>query len=109
MPAYSFANNKLIGFAQLNSLFWRNNGISKFTEFGIIGQQFGTDFNAQSNQYFKINPYFRVHFNHKNPSLYKSNLNLAWTHTGLENQFRTLLDSSNNPIQLENFNFFNYF
>ncbi len=108
MPAYSFAKNKLIGFAQLNSLFWRNNGISKFTEFGIIGQQFGTDFNAQSNQYFKINPYFRIHFKHKNPSLYKSNLNLAWTHTGLENQFRTLLDSSNNPIQLENFNFFNY-
>lgn len=106
IPAYAFGSKSLVGYGKINGLFLPVSKTVQRIEAGVQGQSFGLQHQSTNNQYYRINPYFRLFLNHNkeiNEQFVKV-LQLNLYRTGLINS--TYNDS--NKLGFPDHYFFNY-
>ena len=86
MPAYGIGTKKLIGYGNINHMVLVKSKHVFRAEGGVQGQSFGLDILNQLNQYYRINPYFKLFFKHRGKvsDNYDKQLLLSFCHTGLQ-------------------------
>jgi hypothetical protein len=86
MPAYAFGSKKMVGYGKINAVILPHTPSIYRIETGVQGQSFGQkSLQSYDNQYYRVNPYLKVFFRHKNnaDNRYSKQLLINLYHTGL--------------------------
>lgn len=85
MPAWSFTQKKLIGYAKISGNIYNGNKQISSVSIGALGQTFSLAMSSRINQYYRLNPFLKFNFISKNVSkqLEEKYLILNFVNTGI--------------------------
>ncbi len=95
MPAYSFRNERMIGYGRLNLHLLTGAKRVYKVEGGLQGQSFGARI-GQINQYYRLNPYVRLYIKRRDetPWMKHRELHLNVYHTGMTDPYNHYADTN---------------
>jgi hypothetical protein len=108
MPAWSFTQKKLIGYARISGNIYNGNNRLSSVSLGLQGQTFSLAMASRINQYYRVNPFVKFNFksNDIDKQLEEKYFLVNMVKTGITQKY--YLNAKNSQVQFPNYLNLNY-